>query len=68
MAWVRKDLKDHLVPKALPWEGTSPTRSVAQSPIPPSLGHLQGWGNHTSLLGSTAMASPPPGKEFPPHI
>lgn len=47
MAWVRKDLKDHLVPKALPWEGTSPTRSVAQSPIPPSLGHLQGWGNHS---------------------
>jgi len=42
----------------LPWADCPPPAQAAQSPTPPDLGHLQGWGTHSSL-GSTARASLP---------
>jgi len=45
MAWVGRDLKDHLVP--VPAVGSLlPSGQVAQCPIQPGLKHLQGWDTH----------------------
>jgi len=49
MAWVGRDLKDHLFPNPLLWAGLpttkSGTRSGCQGLIQPGLEHLQGQGN-----------------------
>ena len=58
MDWVRRGLKDQLVPTPQPWAGSHPSAQAAQGPIPPGIERLQGWGTHSSL-GSSARASPP---------
>jgi len=40
------------------WLAAPSPAQAAQGPIQPGLGHLQGWGTHSSL-GSSARASPP---------
>jgi len=49
MVWVGRDLKGHLVPLPLSWAGTPST--FPQSPVQPSLEHLQGEAA-TASLGS----------------
>lgn len=44
--WVGKDFKGHPVPIPCCEQGFLPLDEAAQSPIQPSPGHLQGWGNH----------------------
>ena len=50
MAWVEKDLRDHLVPTPCYMQGRQPADQAAQRHIQPGLQCLQGWGIH-SLLG-----------------
>jgi len=50
MAWVAKDLKDHVVSTPCYVQGRQPAAQAAQSRIQPGLECLQGWGIH-SLLG-----------------
>ena len=54
--WVGRDLKAHSLPTAVV-RRTPPIDHTAQGPIH-GLGHLQGWGTHTSQ-GSSAMVSLP---------
>jgi len=42
MAWVEKDLKDHLVSTPLPCAGLSTTRPSCPEPHPAWMHHLQG--------------------------
>ena len=46
MAWVGSDIKDHLVPTSLPWDGCHSPDQAAQGRIQPGLEHLQGWSIH----------------------
>ena len=57
MAWVGRNLKDHLVPAPLPRAGLPTTRSSISNkgPIQPGLEHLQGWDIH-NLSGQPATA------------
>jgi len=59
MVWVRRDLKDHLVPT--PWQGHIPPSSGCPGPIH-GLGHLHGWA--ATALGSSAGASLPSGERI----
>jgi len=47
MVWVRRDLKDHLVPTPCHGQGHFPLDQVAQSLIQPSLEHFQGVDIHS---------------------
>ena len=49
MAWIGRDLKDHVVPNPCHEEGCHPSDQAAQGPIQPVLEHLKGW----SLLSFT---------------
>ena len=45
MVWVRRDLKDYLIPTPLPWKGTPSTRPGCSKLR--GLKHFQGWGIHS---------------------
>ena len=47
MAWVGRDLKDHLVQPRCHKQGHLPLDQVAQSPVQPGLGMLPGIGSHS---------------------
>jgi len=49
MVWVGGELKDHLVPHPLPWEGTSSTRPGFSKPCPTWPWTLPGM-RHPQLL------------------
>jgi len=67
MVWVGKDLKDHLVPIALPSAGTSSTRPGC-SELQPGLEHCQGGGSHSCSGQPGPMFHHPHGEEFLPNI
>ena len=52
MAWVGRDLKNHLVPTPLPWAELPGTKS---GPTQPGLEYLQEWGIH-NLSGQPVTA------------
>jgi len=62
MAWVGKDIKDHLV---LPLVELVQT---AQGPIQSGLEHLQGWGIHSFSGQAVPVTHHLLHKEFPPRI
>jgi len=68
MVWVGRDLKDHLVPPPLPWQGYLPLDQVVQSPIQPGLEHCQGGGSHSFSGQPVPVPHDPQGKEFLPNI
>ena len=51
MVWVRRDLKDHLVPTPCHGQGHLPLDQLAQSPIQP------GPSNHGSFLFAVSLSS-----------
>ena len=53
MAWIRRDLKDHLVPTPLLWAGCHPPGQAAQGPIQPGLEKLKDG----ALLTSDSLQS-----------
>ena len=63
---VRRDLKAHLIPIFCHGQGCHSPNQAAQCSIQPGLEHFQGWVTHSSL-GSSARASPPLHKGFPPN-
>ena len=48
MGWVGRDLKAH-PSQPVPWAVCPPASPGCPGPIPPGLGHLQGWGTHSFL-------------------
>ena len=52
MAWVERDLNDHLISTPCYVQGHQPPEQAAQSHIQPGLECLQGWGIH-NLLGES---------------
>jgi len=68
MAWVGRDLKDHVVPSPLPWAGTPSTRPVCSKPHPPGLEDCQGEGSHNFSAPSVQVPHQPHSKEFPAYI
>lgn len=53
MVWIGRDLKDHIIPPPLPWEGTPYTRPGCSKPPPtclkPKTGVNQNWQIHIFL-------------------
>jgi len=56
MVWVRKDLKNHVVPSPLPWAGT-PSTSCSKT-HPTWLWTLPGRGHPEIVWETCASASP----------
>ena len=68
MAWVRRDLKDHLDPTLCCGQGYLPPDQAAQYPIQPGLGHLQGLDIHSFSGQPVPVPHHPLSKKIPPDI
>jgi len=72
MAWVGRDLKDHVAPTPMPQAGpptsTSNTRPGCPGPIQPGLEHFQGQGIHNLSEQPVPVPHYFLGKELPPDI
>jgi len=64
MAWVEKDLKDHLLSTSLPWAGLPTTRPGL--PIQPGLEYLQGLSIHNLLGQPVPVLHNPLSEKLPP--
>jgi len=62
------DLKDHLVPTPLPWQGHLPLGQFTQSTIQLGLEHSQGGGIHHFSGQPVSVPHHPHSKEFLPRI
>ena len=67
MAWVEKDLKEHLVSTPLLCAG-SPPDQAAQSHIQPGLECLQGWDIHNLLGQPVPVCHHSLCEKLPPNI
>ena len=59
MAWVVRDLKDHIIPAPLPWGGMPSTRPGCSKPHPTWPWTLPGM-EHPQLLWATCSSASPP--------
>jgi len=68
MAWVEKDLEDHLVSIPYYVQGHQPLDQAAQSHIQPGFECFQGWGIHNILEQTVPVCHHPLCEKLPPNI
>lgn len=68
MAWVSRNLKNHLVPTPLSWTGMPLCRSGCPGPIQLDLKHLEGWDIQNFFRQPVPMPHHSLSEEFPPNI